>query len=71
MKCNFCGCSTIGDNFICEDCRENRNSYDEPEFNRCDKCDGHDACEDFGCAIEAGLGRMVKKNLPPGVDDWS
>jgi len=43
---------------------------DEIEFTPCDKCDGHPACEDFGCAFELGLGRMVKKNNQPGVDDW-
>jgi hypothetical protein len=40
---------------------------DEPEFVRCSKCDGHDACEDFGCAFELGLGRMVKADNP---FDW-
>jgi len=43
---------------------------DEEEFVPCDKCDGHPACEDFGCAILAGLGRMVRKNIEPGNDDW-
>ena len=28
---------------------------DEVEFQRCDDCDGHDACADFGCAIKAGI----------------
>lgn len=43
---------------------------DSDEFIPCDKCDGHDACADFGCAFELGLGRMVKR--PPGsLDDWS
>lgn len=45
--------------------------FEEIEFIRCSRCDGHDACEDFSCAYELGLGRMVQKNLPPGVDDWS
>lgn len=27
----------------------------EYEFERCSRCDGHDACEDFGCAIEMGI----------------
>ncbi len=35
---------------------------DEIEFQFCDKCDGHDACADFGCAIEAGLGHLVKRD---------
>lgn len=41
--------------------------YEEIEFIRCSRCDGHDACEDFGCAYELGLGRLVKKE--PG-NDW-
>ena len=28
---------------------------DIPEFQRCSDCDGHDACEDFGCAIKLGV----------------
>lgn len=28
--------------------------YDK-EFEPCCKCDGHDACYDFGCAIEHGI----------------
>ncbi len=44
---------------------------DEKEFNPCSKCDGHPACEDFGCAIELGLARMVKKNNPFWEDNWS
>jgi hypothetical protein len=43
---------------------------DECEFVPCAKCDGHPACEDFGCAYELGKGRMVKKNIEPGNDDW-
>lgn len=35
---------------------------DEPEFIPCDKCDGHPACEDFGCAFDLGLGKMVAKD---------
>jgi hypothetical protein len=46
-------------------------SEEEIEFIPCSRCDGHQACEDFGCAYEFGLSRMVKKDLPPGVDDWS
>lgn len=44
---------------------------DGPEFIPCLLCDGHPACEDFGCAFELGLGRMVKKDIEPGNDDWS
>lgn len=43
---------------------------DEPEFNPCEECDGHPACEDFGCAIKLGLRRMVNKNIDLGYDDW-
>lgn len=43
---------------------------DEIEFIPCDKCDGHPACEDFGCAYALGLSRMVKKDIPAGSDDW-
>lgn len=38
----------------------------EPEFHRCDRCDGHDACEDFGCAFENGLGHLVQHD--PTID---
>lgn len=31
------------------------NDIAEVEFDRCSNCDGHDACEDFGCAIMLGL----------------
>lgn len=27
----------------------------ETEFAACSRCDGHDACEDFGCAILQGI----------------
>lgn len=37
---------------------------DEDEFIPCSKCDGHDACRDFGCAFECGLGHMVKTENP-------
>jgi hypothetical protein len=43
---------------------EDFNDEEDREFIRCHKCDGHDACEDFGCAHELGLGHLVKKN------DW-
>lgn len=36
---------------------------EEIEFIPCSECDGHPACEDFGCAIEAGLRRLLKKEL--------
>ena len=39
---------------------------DEIEFTSCDNCDGHDACEDFGCAIALGI-----KIKPPFLDSSS
>lgn len=39
---------------------------DEPEFHPCSRCDGHPACEDFGCAFELGCGHLVKTE--PGID---
>lgn len=38
---------------------------DEPddEFERCRYCDGHDACADFGCAFDMGLGDLVETDL--------
>lgn len=44
---------------------------DDLEFAPCRLCDGHDACEDFGCAYELGLGRMVRKEIPLGSDGWT
>ena len=38
---------------------------EEPEFERCSKCDGHDACEDFGCAFKLGIGNMVQRDDLP------
>lgn len=43
---------------------------EEIEFIPCDKCDGHPACEDFGCAIKLGV-HLTKNKTEPGVDDWS
>jgi len=48
----------------------NEDDLDEKEFVECDKCDGHPACEDFGCAYELGLGRMVKKDIQPGAGNY-
>ena len=28
---------------------------DDDHFEPCSNCDGHDACQDFGCAINAGI----------------
>jgi len=32
---------------------------DEDDFQPCSECDGHDACRDFGCAIQLGLDRSA------------
>lgn len=48
VNCTGCGCE---------------DSDGEPEFQECPKCDGHPACEDFGCAYEQGLGHMVKRDF--------
>lgn len=36
---------------------------DEIEFIQCVMCDGHPACEDFGCAFDLGIGQLVKNNI--------
>ena len=36
---------------------------DEIEFIPCSRCDGHPACEDFGCAFELGCGHLVEENF--------
>jgi hypothetical protein len=36
---------------------------DEDDFQECAQCDGHPACEDFGCAIKLGLGHLVKQRI--------
>lgn len=38
---------------------------EDSEFERCLSCDGHDACEDFGCAFDLGLGNLVNKDDLP------
>lgn len=45
-------------------------SEDEIEFTPCSRCDGHPACEDFGCAFDLGLCKKVIKK-PIIEDDWS
>jgi hypothetical protein len=69
MKCKDCGSPTIGDNLICDSCRQRREEFygdddldDETEFIPCELCDGHPACEDFGCAFELGCGHLVKQD---------
>lgn len=61
-------CSTCGGEFWNGGTSCTCDNEDEDDFKPCDKCDGHDACRDFGCAIEAGLGHMVKKE--PTGNDW-
>jgi hypothetical protein len=36
---------------------------DDNEFIPCSKCDGHPACEDFGCAYELGCGHLIEKEI--------
>lgn len=61
QTCTGCG-GVIADDYstcICE-------VDDEIEFTACDNCDGHPACEDFGCAIALGI-----KIKPPFLDSSS
>lgn len=39
------------------------NDDDDYDFQECYECDGHPSCEDFGCAIKAGLGHLLKNPL--------
>jgi hypothetical protein len=59
-SCEGCGCEEFAEDQGWID------NGDEQEFYPCSKCDGHAACEDFGCAIGLGLAKMVKKNITPG-----
>ncbi len=36
---------------------------DDDDFTPCSDCDGHDACRDFGCAIDLGLEHMINPPL--------
>ena len=38
-------------------------NFDEIEFIPCSLCDGHPACEDFGCAFDLGIGKLVKNTI--------
>lgn len=60
-NCESCGCEEMfeDDSIIDPD---DDNDY-EPDFVPCSSCDGHAACEDFGCAIKLGLEHMVKKDF--------
>lgn len=68
-RCRECGTKLIGKTAIdvgyCIPCYHlmMADPEDEDDFKRCDECDGHDACEDFGCAIKAGLGHLLQKPL--------
>lgn len=57
-NCEGCGCEEFWDG---------DDDFDEEDFIACDKCDGHDACADFGCAFELGVGHLVKKDP---TADW-
>ena len=48
-NCVGCGCEGMLD--------------DEPYFEGCSNCDGHDACADYGCAYENGCGHLVNKEI--------
>jgi len=60
-RCRECGTMLIGKNAIdvgyCIPCFNMMmaDPEDEEEFQPCSSCDGHPACEDFGCAIKAGI----------------
>ncbi len=59
-KCEGCGCK----DFAKDQGWDSDDDYGEdPGFIPCDNCDGHAACEDFGCAFELGLGKLVKEDL--------
>jgi len=53
ITCQNCGMPTIGDNIICDDCRNDfADDFEFTQFIPCSECDGHPACEDFGCYYE-------------------
>jgi hypothetical protein len=58
--CEGCGCQ----DFAKDQGWDTDDDYDEgPEFIPCERCDGHPACEDFGCAFELGNGKLVKTDI--------
>lgn len=74
----FTPCEKCNRNFPCETVAECKHieparkpepyemmddDFEEVEFQRCSSCDGHDACEDFGCAFKLGLGHLVNEPL--------
>lgn len=71
-KCRECGTKLHTKNAIdvgyCLSCYNmmmagSDDDADDDDFERCSDCDGHDACADFGCAIKAGLGHLLNKDL--------
>ena len=69
-RCRECGTKLHGKNAIdvgycipCYNMMMADPEDDEDDFQRCGSCDGHDACEDFGCAIKAGLGHMLQNPI--------
>lgn len=47
---------------MCNECDDRTHDVSisfEDEFKECSDCDGHPACEDFGCAFENGCGHLV------------
>lgn len=57
LICKNCGQSILTDEVGDYD-------LDDEDFIPCDKCDGHPACEDYGCAIDHGLGHLVHRDNP-------
>jgi hypothetical protein len=61
-----CGSSAGGteDYGICPDCKEHcefhEDEDEEDDFQCCDNCDLPDACEDFRCAIKAGIRKPIE-----------
>lgn len=53
------------DGILCGKCYTSmtNDDDDENEFEHCDDCDGHGACEDFGCAVKLGLSNMLEPPL--------
>ena len=55
-----CTCKNIGEQSSCDKpvkcyLRLMLEENDEADFQPCGECDQPDACEDFGCAIRAGV----------------
>lgn len=55
--CLSCGCES----FQLPDCSDDDEL--DFEFNPCSECDGHPACEEFGCAFKLVLGHLVNKQI--------